>query len=75
MLSLVAVKVRLLAYGWIARDCPLQKSEAKKIDSITRELKKVSSETGDGSDERREIILNRLMALWKNQHNDILSVK
>ena len=75
MLSLIALKVRLLAYGWIARDCPLEKSEIEKITGIRRELEKVSTETGDGSEEQREITLNRLMALWKNQHNDILSVK
>ena len=74
MLSLIALKVRLLAFGWIARDCPLQKSEIEKIAGINGELKNVSTETGDGSEERREIILNRLMEFWNKNKKYILSV-
>ncbi len=72
MLSLIALKVRLFVHVLIARDCPLKKSEAEKIAGMIREL---SIETGDGSDERREIILNRLMALWKKFRDEMLSVK
>jgi hypothetical protein len=74
MLSLIALKVRLLAHDWIDRDCPLQKSEREKIDSIGRELENVSTETGDGSGERREIILNRLFEFWNKYKKNILTV-
>jgi hypothetical protein len=66
--------VRLLAHDWIACDYPLQKSEREKIDSIGRELEKVSIETGDGSGERREIILNRLFEFWNKYKKNILTV-
>ena len=72
MLSLIALKVKLLAFDRIAFDCPLQKSEIEKIAGINGESKNVSTETGDGSDERREIILNRLMEFW-NQYKKISS--
>lgn len=74
MLSLIALKVRLLAHDWIARDCPLQKSEIEKIAGINGELENVSTETGDGSEEGREIILNRLFEFWNKYKEDILSV-